>query len=117
MTACPPTIRYLTLFSVKMLNSSSKLEFIAAAVAGMGLDHHLPRCFEDRLRPKTLPVFDVERTVHFGEPPIPLHDERGLWSRRGLVHRTILPLRLPQRPALEYPPPPQYKQHHPLTPR
>ena len=97
MSACPPTIRYLTLFSVKMLNRSSKLEF----VAGVGIDHHLPRCLEDRFRPQTLPVLDVERTVHLGEAPIPLHDEIGLRSRRDLVHGTIVALRFRQRPAIE----------------
>src|ERR1039457_1458892 len=76
ITACPPTMRYLTPFSLKMLNSSSKSEFIASSgAAPMCIDRHLPRRLEDRLCTQALPVLDVEGPVHPGNSPVSFHRE------------------------------------------
>jgi hypothetical protein len=86
-------MRYLKLFSLKMLNSSSKSEFIASAgAAPMCIDRHLPRRLEDRLRTQALPVLDVERTVHPGNSPVPFHHEyRSRLFRSSVHHSIVLP--------------------------
>jgi len=86
---------YLTPFSLKMLNSSSKSEFIASAgAAPMRIHRHLPRRREDRLRTQALPILDVERSVHPGNSPVPFHLEYRSRLFRGSVHHSIV---LPER--------------------
>src|ERR1035438_4496715 len=85
-------MRYLTPFSLKMLNSSSKSEFIASAgAAPMCLDRHLPRRVEDGLRTQALPVLDVEPPVHFGNSPVPFHQEYRSRLFRSSVHHSSVP--------------------------
>ena len=86
-------MRYLTLFSLKMLKSSSKSEFIALAGATpMRIDRHLPRGLEDRIRTQALPVLYVERPVHFGNPAVSLHHEYRPRLFRTSIHKVIVPL-------------------------
>src|SRR5664279_498939 len=86
-------MRYLTPFSLKMLNSSSKSQFIASAgAATMCIDRHLPRRVEDGLRTQALPVLDVERAVHPGNSSVPFHHEyRPRLFRRGVHGPIVLP--------------------------
>ena len=87
----PPKMRYLTPFSLKMLSSSSKPEFIASAgAAPMCIDRHVPRRVEDRLRTQALPVLNVERLVHRGNSPVPFHHECGSRPFRSTVHHSIV---------------------------
>src|ERR1035437_7957950 len=91
ITAWPPTMRYLTPFSLKMLNSSSKPEFIASVGAvPMCIDRHLPRRREDRLRTQALPILDVERPVHPGNSPVSFHHEYRSRLFRSSVHQSIV---------------------------
>src|ERR1022692_3807381 len=93
MTACPPTMRNLTPFSLKMLNSSSKSEFIASGgAAPLCIDRHLPGRVEDRLRTQALPVLDVERAVHPGNTSVPFrHEFRPRFFRSGIHGPIVLP--------------------------
>jgi hypothetical protein len=87
MTAWPPTTRYLTPVAVKRLNSSSKSEFIfATGFARVGVDYQLPGGLEDGGGAETLPIGDVERTIHVGEASVALHDEG--WG--GVLHAVSL---------------------------
>jgi hypothetical protein len=58
----------------------------------MCIDRHLPRRFEDRRRTQALPVLDVERSVHPGNPPVPFHHEyRSRLFRSSVHHSIVLP--------------------------
>ena len=82
---------YLAPFSLKMLNSSSKSEFIdAAAACRMYVHHHLPGGLEDGFRSKPLPVLDIEGPVHLGNAPVSFHHECRLRLIRFSDHAFIV---------------------------
>jgi len=59
-----------------MFNSSSKSEVIGgAAMARVCIYHHLPRGFKYCVRPWSLPVLDIESSIHRGESPETFHDK------------------------------------------
>ena len=83
MTACPPTIIYLTALALKSFNRSSKSEVIGAAwLLRMDVHDHLPCRLENCPRTKALPVTDVKRPVHIGQLAVAFHHKVGV----GRIH-------------------------------
>jgi hypothetical protein len=65
ITAYPPTMRYLTSLALKILNSSSKSEFMrTAGRERVCVDGHLPGSLEYCRGAEALPVSYVEGAVH-----------------------------------------------------
>ena len=93
ITASPPTMRDLTSLRLKIFNSSSKSEFIGNAGNGsIALRRPTAMPLEVASGPEELPIFDVERAVHFRQTTVAFHDEgcRCLLHKRALIYSSFI---------------------------
>jgi hypothetical protein len=76
--------------SLKILNSSSKSEFIeTTGPPRVCVHYHLPGSFEYRRRTESLPIGDVEGTIHVRQPAIAFHREYGLLGHLRSSHFSV----------------------------